>query len=297
MFPSCNKQPATSTWIEFHKRNRTIPACAADYKLSKHVRGMTLLELVIAMSLLALVMGTLAGLARTSQQGFEYSEGYGAATQHARVALDRISRTIYGATANEQFPGCIVIAETINSWRYPDTLVVWRPNGAAADPNGLPRYCELVIYCPQTNNPKQLVEITAPIDTRTVPPITDTASWQTEIAAIKTNSLSKVVNLTDLLRFCPIATSTGSPLRGAVRFETRLRPSQSEWNDFKNNLVNWKDLSWVQGYYGWQAGIRQVWVRIELQLVPQAPNGSASPGNRVPAPFFGSASLYYQMRH
>ena len=108
-----------------------------------------------------------------------------AATQHARVALDRITRTIYGATANEQFPGCIVVAETINGWRYPDTLVIWRPNGAAANPNGLPRYCELVIYCPHPNNPNQLVEITAPTDTRTVPAVTDTSSWQSEIAAIK----------------------------------------------------------------------------------------------------------------
>lgn len=260
---------------------------------------MTLLELMIAMSLMALVIGALAGLARTSEQGFDYSEGYGAATQHARVVLDRITRTIHAATANEQFPGCIVIAETINSWRYPDTLVIWRPNGVAADPNGLPRYCELVIYCPQWNNPYQFVEITAPTDTRTVPAVTDTtaAAWQSEIAAIKANSQSQVVNLTNLLRSCPISSASGSPLRGAARFETCLRPSQDEWNNFKKNLVNWTDMAWVQGCYGWQTGLRQVWVRMELQLMPQSTNGLAEPANQVPVAFLGSAAIYYQMRH
>ncbi len=177
---------------------------------------MTLVELLVAMSLLVLVAGTLAGLTRTSQQGFEYCEGYGAATQHARVAIERIARTIYGATANEQFPGCLLIAETVNAWRYPDTLVVWRPSGTAAAPNGLPLYCELVIYCPHPNNPNQLVEITAPGDTRTVPAITDTATWQSQIAAIKISAQAKVVNLTGLLRSCPISTVSGAAARSST---------------------------------------------------------------------------------
>jgi hypothetical protein len=257
--------------------------------------GLTMVELLLAMAVMAMVVGTLAGLARTAEQSFEYCEGYGAATQHAQVALDRITRTIYKATANEQFPGCIVVAETVNGWRYSDTLVVWRPSGAATNPSGLPQYNELVIYCPRVNNPNQLVEITAPGDTRTVPDVAETATWLSQIAAIKTNSQSNIVTITNLLRSCPIATTTGSALRGAVRFETRLRPSQNDWNNFKNNSVNWTDLPWPQGIYGWQVGQRQVWVRIELQLVPQAPNGSASTANQVPVPFFGSATLYYQM--
>jgi len=269
-----------------HRRRTEMPP---------HPHGMTLLELLFAMTILAMVVGTLAGLAHTAEQSFEYCEGYGIATQHAQVALDRITRTIYGAAANEQFPGCIVVAETINSWRYSDTLVVWHPSGVAANPSGLPQYCELVIYCPRPNYPNQLVEITAPGDTRTVPAVTDTATWLSQIAAIKTNSQSKIVTLTSLLRSCPIASTNGSALRGAVRFETRLRPSQDDWNNFKNNSVNWKDLPWVQGFYGWQMGQRQVWVRMEMQLIPQAPNGSANAANQVPVPFFGSASVYYQM--
>jgi Tfp pilus assembly protein PilW len=259
--------------------------------------GLTFLELLIAMSLMAMVVGTMIGLVRTSELGFEYSEGYGAATQHARVAIDRITRTIYSATANDQFPGCIVIAETVNSWRYPDTLVIWHPNGNPIDSNGLPRYNELVIYCPQPNNPKQLVEITAPSDTRTVPATTDTATWQTEITAIKTNSQSKVVNITDLLRVCTISTATNAPTRGALRFETRLKPSQTDWNNYIAKSIAWTDMPWAQSLYGWQMGIRQVWVRMELQLAPLAPNNVANQANQIPVTFFGSAALYYQLRH
>ncbi len=208
MFLSCNKKHPLRLRAKYAGLNR-MPHGGRDGKLPPAAKGLTFVELLIAMALMALIVGTLSGLAWTSQQGFQYSEGYGTATQHARVVLDRISRTIYGATANEQFPGCLVVAETVNGWRYPDTLVVWRPSGAAASPSGLPLYRELVIYCPKPNNPNQLVEITAPNDARTVPAITDTSTWLSEIAAIKTNAQSKIVNLTGLLRCSPISSAAG----------------------------------------------------------------------------------------
>jgi hypothetical protein len=264
--------------------------------------GLTMVELLFAMAAMAMVVGTLVGLSRTAELGFEYSTGYGAATQHAQVAMDRITRAIYGATANEQFPGCIVVAETVSGWRYPDTLVIWNPakatgnsSATAVNPTGLPLYSELVIYCPHPSYPSQLVEITATYNTATSPAVTDTSTWLTQIAAIKTNAQSKIVTVTNLMRSCPISSTSGAVLRGAVRFETRLRPSQDDWNSFKSGSVTWQNLPWVQGLYGWQTGQRQVWVRMELQLVPQAPNGSASAANTVPAPFYGSASLHYQM--
>jgi hypothetical protein len=272
------------------------------FRRCNEAAGLTLVELLFAMAVMAMVVGTLAGLSRTAESGFEYSEGYGVATQHAQVAIDRITRTIYGATANEQFPGCIVVAETVGSWRYPDTLVVWNTakasgnaSATAANPSGLPLYSELVIYCPHPTNPNQLVEITAPWNTATAPAVTDMSSWLSQVAVIKANAQSKIVSLTSLLRSCPIASATGSALRGAVRFETRLRPSQTDWNSFKNNMVNWQDLPWVQGFYGWQTGQRQVWVRMELQLLPQVPNGTSYSTGLIPVPFYGSASSYYQM--
>ena len=255
--------------------------------------GMTLLELLIAMSIMVMVVGTLGALAKGVQDGFQYTEGHGLATQHARVVLDRIGQTVREATANEQFPGVMVLAGTVGSWRFPDTLVVWHPDGDPADRDGLPRYNELVIYCPDWSEPSRLVEITAPNDTRTVPPVENRAQWAAEVEAIKQSGSSRVVTLTELLRTGLADDSIATSRRGAVRFETRLRPSQSEWDDYKSGNRKWEDLSWVQGIYGSRSGLRQVWLRTELQLTASGESGAA--GGRS-LPFFGSAALYYQMR-
>jgi prepilin-type N-terminal cleavage/methylation domain-containing protein len=257
--------------------------------------GMTLVELLVAMSILVLVAGTLAALGRGVQQSYEYCEGYGQATQHGRVALERIERTVDEATANEQFPGFLVLADTVGSWRLPEVLVVWHPPGAPADLAGLPRYSELVIFCPDWYSQNQLVEITVPGDTRVVPAVTDLAAWRTEVTAIRKNALSRSVTLTDLVRTCPIPESTALPIRGAVRFESRLRPSQSEWNEYQAGTRAWNAIAWPQGIFGTKTGLRQAWLRIELQLMPGADWVANEEETLQPMPFFGSAAVYYEL--
>jgi prepilin-type N-terminal cleavage/methylation domain-containing protein len=272
-------------------RNRKRPATRR--------RAMTLLELMIVMTIMLMVVGALGGLTRTVQQGFEYSEGYGIATQHARVVLDRIAQNACQATANDQFPGCIVVAETVNSYRYPDTLVIWRPSGLPANPAGLPLYSELLIYCPNPNSPGQIVEMTAPSDTRTVPAVSDQSGWQSALTALKSASTTKIAVLSTLLRTCSTAASGGgaSTMRGAARFETRLRPSDADWASYKAGSATWMNLPWVQGIYGSQAGLRQVWVRMELQFVPGVDWIESNAAAAQAIPFFGSAALYYNLSH
>ncbi len=199
-------------------------------------------------------------------------------------------------TANEQFPGCIVVPSYANSQRLPDTLVIWRPQGSAASPTGLPRYCELVIYCPLPSAPNRLVELTVPNDTRTVPPVEDEAQWQTELNAIKSGANAKALVLTELLRTCSVSTGNTQSY-GAVRFEVRLRPSAADWAAHQSGSLAWMNLPWPQGIYGSQTGLRQVWLRSELQLVPDAPGGTPDTTSLKAVPFLGSAALYYQLRH
>ncbi len=249
---------------------------------------------MIAMTIMAMLVGTLGVLADGVQQSYEYTEGHSLATQHGRVAIERIAASVREATASEQFPGAIVVAEDVGRWRFPDMLVVWRPDGAAADPDGLPRFDELVIYCPDPDTPRNLLEITAEGDTRTVPSVDDSSGWETAIEKIKESDSARRVVLTPLLRSAQVDETSPDSRRAAVRFETRLRPSADEWTDYEEGSLDWDELAWVQGTYGSQTGLRQTWVRMELQLMP-GEEAAADPSGQPAIPYFGSAASYYEV--
>ncbi|MFH1919679.1 MAG: prepilin-type N-terminal cleavage/methylation domain-containing protein [Planctomycetota bacterium] len=251
--------------------------------------GVTLLELLIALSIMVMVVGTLGGIATAVQTGFEYNQGHGAATQHARVALERITRTAREASANEAFPGLMVLADQVGSRRFPDTLVIWHPDGEPAAPEGSPQFNELVIYCPGPNDPGTLVEITTD-DTAALS--ADQAVRASQIETVKNASTSHVTTLTDLLRTGAVDNAAEADLHGAVRFEVLVRPSDAQWADAG---IPWEQLPWVQGIYGSKTGLRQAWVRIELQLMTGEPPAAGAVDHRQVIPFFGSAALQYTM--
>lgn len=281
----------------FHRCRTFCPSLRVAPRADRLRRraGLTLLELLIATSIMVIIAGTLGGLAKAVQLSSEYSDGHAAATQHGRVCLERITRIANEATANESFPGFLVLAEEVASWRFPDTLVVWHPDGSPIDPEGLPRFSELVIFTPGRTRPGRLLEITVPSDSRQVPSIDDLAGWASEIEAIKTSANGRKTPLTNLLRTAVVPEATGFMERAAVRFESRLRPSADEWSQYQAAGLAWDRLSWVQGIYGSQTGLRQAWLRIELQLMPGTTAASGDPGGQQAIPFLGSAALYYEM--
>lgn len=257
--------------------------------------GLSLLELLIALAIMVMVVGTLAGLSRAVQLSSEYSDGHGMATQHGRVALERITRTVNEATANEQFPGFLVLAGVQSGWRFPDTLVVWHPTGPPVDPEGLPRFNELVVYCPDPASPNQLLEITLPSNSSQAPAVGDASGWRATVEAFLDSTSSRKTALTGLMRTARVSEDGTSTLRGAVRFESRLRPSAVDWASYQAGTIAWKDLNWVQGVYGSQTGLRQAWLRIELQLMPGETAAANDPNGQQAIPLFGSAAIYYEM--
>ena len=265
--------------------------------------GLTVLELLIAISIMVIIIGTLGALAKAVQTSSDYSEGRGETTQHARVTLERITRAVQKATANEQFPGFIVVAEVVDGWRFPDTLVVWLPEQNASDSEGLPRFNELVVYCPAVSPANRLMELRFPGDTRTVPAAADLVAWASELAHLKSSPDTRRTLLTDLLRRASVYSvasppdpNLSGPLRGAVRFEPVYRPSLEQWDAYKNTGVpTWDELPWVQGIQGSQTGLRQAWVRIELQLVARTAASRADPSGQQAVAFFDSGALYYEM--
>ncbi len=256
--------------------------------------GFTLLELMISISIMVIVMGSLGAMAKAVNQGANYGETYGTATQHARVAMERIAASVRGATTSNQFPGMIVITETVGGWKFPDILVVWHPEGDPVDPDGLPRVNELRVYSPNPDSPNELLEITFPDDTRTVPSPTDTAAWLTEAALAKTSSSGIRTVLTDMLRTAQV-NSLATSRRGLARFIVRYRPSEQEMANHAAGSADWADLAWPQGIYSDQVGMRQAWLRMELQLLPGSTSVGAPSSGNTAIPFLGSASRFFEV--
>ncbi len=260
-------------------------------------RGLTLVEMLLAISILGITAGALTGLALSVQQGTTYSQDYSTATQHARVALERISRTVRQAYAAGAYPGAVVVYDVVGAWQFPDTLVVWHPNGAPAHAGGPPLLSEVVIYCPDPANPNRLLEVTVPGNSSPIPlnaASLNTAGWRAQIKGFASGGGANQVLLTDLVRPAQLDANT---LRAAVRFAADMHPTDSEWTACQVQPGLWSSLGWPQGLGGAQTGLRQVAIRVELQLLPASLTGQTDPQAQQTVPFLCSAALSYVLAH
>jgi hypothetical protein len=256
--------------------------------------GLTLLELLVSITITVMVMGSLGAMAKAVNEGASYGESYGTATQHARVAIERIGASVRGATTSDSFPGLLVLEETVDGWGFPDTVVVWYPEGVAVDPKGLPRMNELRVYCPNPDAPNELLELTLPDDSRVAPPPGDRAAWLAETADMKNSQAAVRTILTNMLRTATVSASEWSR-RGAVRFAARYRPDEAEMASHAAGTANWKDLAWPQGICTEGVGMRQVWLSMELQLVPASTSSSVRSSDQTAIPYLGSASQFFEV--
>ncbi|MBN2296432.1 MAG: prepilin-type N-terminal cleavage/methylation domain-containing protein [Pirellulales bacterium] len=258
-------------------------------------RGMTLVELLLASSIMLLAVAAITSLSNATQSGATYTNGHTEIVEQARMISARIKRTVEGATSSDKFPGFIIIDFNIDGHRFPDSLIVWHPEGGAVNPDGLPRVNELVVYSAHPIYTNTLVEVTLPGNTQTVPEISDIATWRSELLSALLDSASRQVVLTRQLRSCTtngeILSETYTPRRrGAIRFESRLRPSAEEMAHYQAGTLDWDEMTWVQSIQSSETGLRQAWLRFEFQLVPKNVDRAEA------VPFFGSAALYYHLK-
>ncbi len=253
-------------------------------------RGITLVELLMSTMVMAMIAVALATMAQAVQMSSTYSHGHGTATQHARVAIERINRAVRFAAATTDSPGVVVLSETVGTWRFPDTLVVWRADSNA---DKLPQVNELVVFCPNPSTPTELWELSTISDTVTVT-LSDNVALHAAVDRMKAANDSERVVLSDLLRVAS-PYEDGSGLRGALRFEVELAPTAAQWTSYQAGDMAWAALSWAQGIYGSQTGMRQTWVRYEIQMMPGEYAAEASNNSDMAIPFLGSATLYYEL--
>lgn len=256
--------------------------------------GVTLVELLAVSVILLLMAGTMAALAMGVQTSSEYQQRHGQSLQHGQVALQRMLRTLNEAYANDLFPGFLVFAESVSGHSYPDTIVIWSPDGDPVERDGLPRVNELVVYCPNPQALNELWEIKETGVTRSAPSPSDTASWRSLISDLKTSNTAHHVVLTNLLRLASTADNADSvsARRSVLRFDATLRPSAAQWQQYVAGSRTWESLPWVQGIRSSQTGLRQAWCRVEFQL---RPGDSTNDSRESAIPFFGSGAVLYDL--
>jgi hypothetical protein len=258
---------------------------------------LSLLELLLAstaMTIIAAALGTLAATVHTSN---DFCQQQGQALMHARAAWLRIQDSIENAQASEPFPGCIALPQTVAGYAFPETLVIWKPTGAAAAPTGLPRVSELVIYTPNPQSPNELWELSAPANANTVPAVSDTTGWQTLLASLRADNASQKLVITNRLRTASTnivaagAAPSTSNLRGAVRFRVAVTPSMADFAAYRAGTMSLANVPWPLDMYGQKAALRSVTCFAELQLATEPGDNSAD----TALPYFGAAAIRYSL--
>jgi hypothetical protein len=193
---------------------------------------------------------------------------------------------------SESFPGFTVVSWSDGGGTFPDTLVIWMPAGAAADPSGLPRANELVIVRPDPSNPASLIEITNPSEPATTTyASSDLTNWRTLVTTLTTRNNAVKVELTNLLRTATTSTANNASRRGCLRFCYSAAPSDAELANYRAGTATWTSLAWPQDLAGKTMGVRSLGCFTELQLTPDATDNTAESA----LPFFGSSLLWKEV--
>ncbi|GAB4129925.1 PilW family protein [Thermopirellula anaerolimosa] len=248
-------------------------------------KAITLLEILIAVGIAAMILTATAALVKTSEDAFTENTDQAQGLQSGRLCLERIRRLFSESFANELFPGARVVGDLSPSGTFPECLVLWHPEQEPAEPDGRPRVCELIFFYPNPAQPNEVLEVTVPHRNNPAPEYEDGAAWRNLVKTVKLDGLRKTVTWSDQLRTFEI----DGVRRGALRFQIRLRPSSAEWND---STVPWEAMAWPQGLFSPQTGMRHVWLAVELQI--QTRRGDASASGAVP--LFGSVGRMYVLR-
>jgi hypothetical protein len=95
-------------------------------------------------------------------------------------------------------------------------------------------------------------------------------------------------------------TGNGAPsgfyrTRGAVRFEFTTMPAASDYSSYLAGSTTWANMPWPLGLYSSQFGMRRVWIRTELQLMPANHAGQFDTTGSLAVPVFSSAAFSYMM--
>ncbi len=265
--------------------------------------GFTLIELLIAVMITSMLSVVLGALTFAVHRAWEYTTGHEEADLQGAAAIDRIRYMVsqagtYKTTGGPTTLGVRTLDVTRAGIEFPQVLVVWsggRDGGMAA--NGtldrLPRINELVVYAPDLNDPALLVEYTVPSDNSTID--FNGADFDTRIAALASDLGLQTTVLCDRLRRSVLGRDASGVVNtiGNVRFAIESFPTDDELASAAPGSDAWNALIWPQGVVSTNAGLRQMNLRIELQVETNRDNVDFDGSSTTSIPRFGSASVRY----
>lgn len=254
-------------------------------------RGFTLVEVLLSLAIMGMVVVAVGVLTQTAYQANEHTQAVGTATQHARVAIQRITRMANSAYAVDAEPGIAVI-EHVGGETVPTTLVVWSPPGDPQNADGPPLVGELVFFTPNPNDPTELWELNEPGDSRTQSLTTiNSSSGRTLLAGLKASSTATKRVVMRRMQTVTISANV-IPL---LRFSTQLRPSESEWAQLEVGGLDWEDASWPQSMFTDDWGLRSTFVQIEAWMSIAPASNPTAGAEEHSLPFFGATTMFYRV--
>lgn len=254
---------------------------------------MTLVELSVAVAVMSLVTVVLGGLISAVRTTREHVTGVQDATAQGTFVVERIRRAVarsgvYRIGTNPTVAGVAVVWTTGSPTDRPETLVVWTGgrDGSLASQSPLsrlPKANELLIYTPDPTAPQRLLEVVVPTATDDVD--FSASGFATRVGQLVASASAEKVVICDRVRLG----STGSGTAAALRFEVEATPASDLLSSVATNTSTWTSLPWAGGACSATSGVRQVAVRIELQVATLAGTSTDRPS----LPIFGSAARRY----
>lgn len=269
-------------------------------------RGFLLAELLMAMTITAMLSVVLGTMILAVNEGWQYTNGLDAATQQARISMDRIrymvsQAGVYQLAGQPPVLGVATVSRTCGTYQLSEVLVVWSggQTGGLASYGvqaRLPLISELVIYAPQYDNPSRLIEITSPSNNSSID--FGSATFGTTILGLISSTSTSKVLLSNQIATSVMPYQVGSSsTAGNVRFEVFQTPSATDLQGVTVGSAQWNALHWAQGVYCSTSGLRQANVRIEFELWTQAPTNSnitiGATTGAVSTPYIGGTSYTY----
>jgi len=287
-----------------HRNNNTRRT--RQRPVGRVARGVTLIELLMALTITTTLSIVLGGLMLAVQAAREHTEGMEEATAQAQASLERVRYMVahagvYQLDGAETVLGLAVVGRAWSSSLLPSILVVWsggRGGGMAEAgvQSRLPEVDEIVMYSYDESAPSRFVEIIVPGDSTEID--FKAADFDDTILSLISSASAEQLLLCDRLRRSTLSGSPpfSDPGVGNVSFGLEQLPDEASIAAVTPGTQAWNDLVWSQAIVSSDSGMRQATVRMEIQVEPYSFEAPSTDSIPIAAPFFGSASYRYVYR-